>query len=333
MSAPPPAVFLSYASQDAVAAQRIAEALRASGIEVWFGKDELVGGVAWDAKIRGQIASCPLFVPVISALLGAARERVDIRKVAGPAGRALVQQQVFPVDETHPKPADHFLNALAEAFVKFHSGNLVHYFHSERGNANPDDFSRLHEHRRRQLGKVETKVLERENQIFGVLRREPDEHVEIAGRTNEAMIADGISSHDQVINPVGVERFQETGEIRVELFHRKKTGGAETRCRPAGSRAFGSARKPNHRARRRTTRPRARSGPGQNLSRERGYAPPRGMHINFAVTWRDCPAGLRPKRPMKPSIRTRAVSGGPIRVTPARARIGRRRITPALVRQ
>ncbi len=51
------AVFLSYASQDAEAVLRIAEALRAAGVEVWFDKDELVGGDAWDAKIRGQIAS------------------------------------------------------------------------------------------------------------------------------------------------------------------------------------------------------------------------------------------------------------------------------------
>jgi tetratricopeptide (TPR) repeat protein len=61
------AVFLSYASQDAAAVLRIAEALRAAGVEVWFDRDELVGGDAWDAKIRGQIASCALFVPVISA--------------------------------------------------------------------------------------------------------------------------------------------------------------------------------------------------------------------------------------------------------------------------
>jgi TolB-like protein/Tfp pilus assembly protein PilF len=61
------AVFLSYASQDAEAVERIAVALRAAGIEVWFDRDELVGGDAWDAKIRGQITSCALFVPVISA--------------------------------------------------------------------------------------------------------------------------------------------------------------------------------------------------------------------------------------------------------------------------
>src|SRR4051812_33779257 len=61
------AVFLSYASQDAEAVERIAAALRASGVEVWFDKNELTGGDAWDAKIRGQISSCALFVPVISA--------------------------------------------------------------------------------------------------------------------------------------------------------------------------------------------------------------------------------------------------------------------------
>jgi hypothetical protein len=38
------AVFLSYASQDAEAAQKICEALRAAGIEVWFDKSELRGG-------------------------------------------------------------------------------------------------------------------------------------------------------------------------------------------------------------------------------------------------------------------------------------------------
>ena len=61
------AVFLSYASQDAEAVARLAEALRAAGVEVWFDRNELVGGDAWDAKIRRQIAECALFVPVISA--------------------------------------------------------------------------------------------------------------------------------------------------------------------------------------------------------------------------------------------------------------------------
>ena len=60
------AVFLSYASQDAEAAKRIAEALRAAGVEVWFDQSELRGGDAWDQKIRKQIQECTLFLAVIS---------------------------------------------------------------------------------------------------------------------------------------------------------------------------------------------------------------------------------------------------------------------------
>jgi Tfp pilus assembly protein PilF len=69
------AVFLSYASQDAPAVERIAEALRASGVEVWFDADGgLEHGDAWDAKIRRQIKDCALFVPVISANTNARAE-------------------------------------------------------------------------------------------------------------------------------------------------------------------------------------------------------------------------------------------------------------------
>jgi TolB-like protein/Tfp pilus assembly protein PilF len=61
------AVFLSYASQDAGAAQTICETLRAAGIEVWFDQSELRGGDAWDRQIRKQIHDCRLFIAVISA--------------------------------------------------------------------------------------------------------------------------------------------------------------------------------------------------------------------------------------------------------------------------
>jgi Tol biopolymer transport system component len=60
------AVFLSYASEDAEAAGRIGEGLRAAGIEVWFDQSELKTGDAWDQKIRREIRNCALFIPVIS---------------------------------------------------------------------------------------------------------------------------------------------------------------------------------------------------------------------------------------------------------------------------
>jgi len=74
LTEPSRAVFLSYASQDGAAAQRICAALRAAGIEVWFDKSELRGGDAWDTAIRKQIKTCALFLPVISRT---AHDRVE----------------------------------------------------------------------------------------------------------------------------------------------------------------------------------------------------------------------------------------------------------------
>ena len=96
-SAPRGAVFLSYASQDTEPVARIAEALRAAGVEVWFDKDELVGGDTWDAKIRGQIASCALFVPVISASTQARLEgyfRIEW-KLAAQRTHAMAEEKAF----------------------------------------------------------------------------------------------------------------------------------------------------------------------------------------------------------------------------------------------
>jgi TolB-like protein len=63
---PSKAVFLSYASQDAAAAERICDALRAADIEVWFDQSELRGGDVWDQQIRRQIHHCRLFMPIVS---------------------------------------------------------------------------------------------------------------------------------------------------------------------------------------------------------------------------------------------------------------------------
>jgi TIR domain len=60
------AVFISYASQDAEAAQKICEALREAGIDVFLDQSELRGGDAWDQKIRHEIHDCALFIPIVS---------------------------------------------------------------------------------------------------------------------------------------------------------------------------------------------------------------------------------------------------------------------------
>ena len=107
----PKAVFLSYASQDADAARRIAEALRPAGVEVWFDQSELRGGDAWDQKIRKQIQECALFVPVISAATQTRLEgyfRVEW-KLAAQRTHAMAEARPFllplVIDATHDAEA------------------------------------------------------------------------------------------------------------------------------------------------------------------------------------------------------------------------------------
>ena len=91
------AVFLSYASQDAEAARRICDALRAVGVEVWFDQDELRGGDAWDHKIRRQIKECALFMPIISANTQARLEgyfRIEW-KLAAQRTHAMADEKAF----------------------------------------------------------------------------------------------------------------------------------------------------------------------------------------------------------------------------------------------
>ena len=71
---PPPSVFLSYASEDRLAAQAIRDALPAFGLEVWYDESGLDGGDAWDHKIRRQIRECDFFMPLISAQTAARPE-------------------------------------------------------------------------------------------------------------------------------------------------------------------------------------------------------------------------------------------------------------------
>lgn len=111
MNEPAKAVFLSYASRDADTARRIADALQAAGVEVWFDQSELVGGDAWDAKIRKQIAECALFIPVISGHTQARLEgyfRLEW-KLAAQRTYTMADEKVFllpvVIDETHDADA------------------------------------------------------------------------------------------------------------------------------------------------------------------------------------------------------------------------------------
>jgi hypothetical protein len=64
---PENAVFISYAREDLPYVQKLKAALDAAGVRTWFDQDRLESGDDYDRKIRGNIARCSFFIPVISA--------------------------------------------------------------------------------------------------------------------------------------------------------------------------------------------------------------------------------------------------------------------------
>ncbi len=61
------AVFISYAREDLAAVQQLKAGLDAAGIVAWFDMDRLESGDDFARKIRGNVARCGYFIPVISA--------------------------------------------------------------------------------------------------------------------------------------------------------------------------------------------------------------------------------------------------------------------------
>ena len=96
MNEPGRAVFISYASEDSAAALRIAVALRAAGIDVWLDQAELRGGDAWDTRLRSQIKSCALFIPLISANTNARREGYFRREWKLAGDRTIDMDEALP---------------------------------------------------------------------------------------------------------------------------------------------------------------------------------------------------------------------------------------------
>jgi hypothetical protein len=59
-------IFLSYSRDDSEAAERLYRRLDALGLDVWFDRDRLDGGDAYEQKIRRQVRTCALFILVAS---------------------------------------------------------------------------------------------------------------------------------------------------------------------------------------------------------------------------------------------------------------------------
>ncbi|HUL11608.1 MAG TPA: toll/interleukin-1 receptor domain-containing protein [Methylococcaceae bacterium] len=100
------AIFLSYASDDLEAVERIKTALEKAGLDVWFDKRQLAAGDDWDQKIRRNVANCSLFLPIVSNATECRLEGYFRREWAWAADRALGIADEIPfiipvtIDET-----------------------------------------------------------------------------------------------------------------------------------------------------------------------------------------------------------------------------------------
>jgi hypothetical protein len=102
------AIFVSYASEDLLAAQQLVEGLRTARLDVWYDKRELRPADDWALSIERGIERCALFLPLISqaSLADVNRRRYFWREwntaASRAAGMAPDEEFIVPVllDET-----------------------------------------------------------------------------------------------------------------------------------------------------------------------------------------------------------------------------------------
>jgi hypothetical protein len=137
---PEHAVFISYAREDLPAVQVLKEALDAAGITTWFDMERLESGDDYDRKIRGNIARCSFFVPVISATTQRRTEAYFRREwsYAVDRTRGMADGAVFIL----PVCIDSTTEAEAVAPERFKS---VHFARLQGGAPTPEFVQRLQE--------------------------------------------------------------------------------------------------------------------------------------------------------------------------------------------
>ena len=137
---PENAVFISYAREDLAAVQKLKAGLDAAGITTWFDMERLESGDDYDHKIRGNIARCSFFLPVISATTQRRHEGYFRREwsYAVDRTRGMADGAVFVL----PVCIDDTTEAAAIAPEKF---KAVHFSRAPGGEPPPEFTRRLQE--------------------------------------------------------------------------------------------------------------------------------------------------------------------------------------------
>lgn len=122
-----PSAFVSYASQDAAAARRVADSLARLGFgDIWLDQKVLTTGDDWSARIDDAIDNCDFFVPLLSRQADARREGVFWEEWRKAVRRSLRINDAFVlpigIDEQPPgkMPYERIFNGVTKVFAELH---------------------------------------------------------------------------------------------------------------------------------------------------------------------------------------------------------------------
>jgi len=137
---PERALFISYAREDLAAVQKLKAGLDAAGLTTWFDLERLESGDDYDRKIRGNIARCSFFVPILSATTQRRHEAYFRREwsYAVDRTRSMADGAVFVL----PVCIDATTEAEAIAPEKF---KAMHFARLPGGQPSPEFIRRLQE--------------------------------------------------------------------------------------------------------------------------------------------------------------------------------------------
>lgn len=137
----------------------------------------------------------------------------QISEILEPARRFLVTLEVVQADDLYEDSVDVHGLGSSVALLEAHARNAGLNLDPERGNAHADDIMLLHEPFRPQPRTAEAKLVKSDEKPICVFRGSRNPDVKICRGTYVPVDADGITTDQQVLNSVLVERAKELFEV------------------------------------------------------------------------------------------------------------------------